>query len=77
VIKLIKTLQKTFAIITGVMAVYALIFQNFEVIPYMMLAQGVMLLAIGLNEINEERKRSGVVVIIASLFVFFVGIYTF
>jgi len=74
---LIKTLQKTFAIITGVMAVYALIFQNFEVIPYMMLSQGVMLLAIGLNEINEERKKAGVVVIIASLFVFFVGIYTF
>ena len=74
---MLKTLQKTFAIITGVMAVYALIFQNFEVIPYMMLSQGVMLLAIGLNEINEERKRSGVVVIIASLFVFFVGIYTF
>ncbi|WP_368645727.1 DUF3953 domain-containing protein [Alkalibacterium putridalgicola] len=76
-IKLLKTLQKTFAIITGVMAVYALIFQNFEVIPYMMLSQGVMLLAIGLNEMNEERKKAGVVVIIASLFVFFVGIYTF
>lgn len=74
---MLKTLQKTFAIITGVMAVYALIFQNFEVIPYMMLSQGVMLLAIGLNEMNEERKRSGIVVIIASLFVFFVGIYTF
>jgi len=74
---LLKTLQKTFAIITGVMAVYALIFQNFEVIPYMMLSQGVMLLAIGLNEMNEERKKAGVVVIIASLFVFFVGIYTF
>lgn len=74
---MLKTLQKTFAIITGVMAVYALIFQNFEVIPYMMLSQGVMLLAIGLNEMNEERKKAGVVVIIASLFVFFVGIYTF
>lgn len=74
---MLKTLQKTFAIITGVMAAYGLIFQNYEVIPYMMLSQGVMLFGMGLNEMNEERKKSGVLVIVASLFVFFVGIYTF
>ena len=60
-----------------VIAGYALIFQNYGVMPYLMFSQGAMMLVMGLDEMKEERKKSGVFLVGASLFSFFVGISSF
>lgn len=56
----------------AVIAGYTLIFQNYGVMPYLMFSRGAMMLVMGLDEMKEERKKSG-----ASLFSFFVGISSF
>ena len=42
-----------------------------------MFSQGAMMLVMGLDEMKEERKKSGVFLVGASLFSFFVGISSF
>lgn len=74
---LLKTLQKIFGILVAIIAGYALIFQNFVVMPYLMVSQGAMLLVMGLDEIKEERKTSGIFLIAGFLFSFYVGISIF
>lgn len=61
----------------AIIAGYALIFQNFVVMPYLMVSQGAMLLVMGLDEIKEERKKSGIFLTAGSLFSFYVGISIF
>ena len=61
----------------AVIAGYALIFQNYGVMPYLMFSQEAMMLVMGLDEMKEERKKSDVFLVSASLFSFFVGISSF
>lgn len=61
----------------AIIAGYALISQNFVVMPYLMVSQGAMLLIMGVDETKEERKKSGIFLIAGSLFSFYVGFSIF
>jgi len=65
------------AIITGVFAIYGLAAEGTDVTPYMMFFMGVMVLTIGISEIQKERRRMGFISIIVSIFVFYVSIQGF
>lgn len=58
-------------------AAYVLITNNFEFITYMLLVMGVLGLLTGVAELQEKRKTSAVISILAGAFVFFVAIYIF
>lgn len=66
---MLKKLQKLFAILGLVIAGYALIFKNYELMKYIDFPLGVMILTIGLNEIKENQRKSGIVTIILSIFI--------
>lgn len=74
---MLKNLRKIFAMLTLAIAGFAIISQNYEVLPYMMFSQGAMMLVMGLDEMEAKRKKSGVLFLAVSLFSFYVGISTF
>lgn len=65
------------AIITGALAIYGLATESIDVTPYMMFFMGIMILTIGISEIQRERKRMGFISIIVSIFVFYVSMQDF
>ena len=63
-----------FDIFIIVIAGYALISQNYVVMPYLIFFEGVMLLVMGIDEMKKERKISGVFIVAISLFSFYVAL---
>ena len=69
-LKLLKTILAAAVI---VLSIYGLISQNFMYMPYSMFLLGALMLAMGLTELKEDRKRVfGYLFLILSLFIFFV-----
>ena len=70
-----KIIRIILAIIVIGLSSYSLISENFGLMPIMMLFLGALMLAIGLSELQKDRKRfEGYMFIIISLFVFYVSI---
>lgn len=74
---MLKTFRILLSIIVFGLASYSLITQNFEFMPYMLFALGVLSLITGITELKAERKTSAILSILAAAFVLFVAIYTF
>ena len=73
--RMLKILRVILAIIVIVLSAYGLISQNFRFMPYSMFFLGVLMLVMGLSELQEDRKRIiGYMLIILSMFIFFVTI---
>ncbi|MDC3424504.1 DUF3953 domain-containing protein [Aquibacillus sp. 3ASR75-11] len=69
---MLKILRYVFSVVGILFAVYGLITKNLEFQPYMMLFLGLMMLVMGLEEFQKERKAYGwlfFVVFLLSLFV--------
>ena len=62
------------SIIVFVLGGYSLISGNYEVMPYMMFSLGAMMLVMGIDEIMKDRKKTGVIAIIVSIFIFYVSV---
>ncbi|PEW67831.1 hypothetical protein CN448_17120 [Bacillus cereus] len=70
-------LKITFGLISCILTVYSLITNKFEVMPYMSLFVGLMILMTGFSDLKENRKASAYTLFLASGFIIFVAIYTF
>ncbi|MCR6465391.1 YczI family protein [Bacillus paranthracis] len=62
---MLKGLRITFALITLFIATYSFISSNRDVMPYMFIFLGLMAFTIGLGEIKQDRKSSGIFAFIA------------
>lgn len=71
---MLKILRIVLSIIVVILAGYALITENYIVMPYMMFFMGAMLVVTGIAEIKAERKQMGIISIIASIFIFYVSV---
>ncbi|KAB2458207.1 DUF3953 domain-containing protein [Bacillus sp. CH126_4D] len=74
---MLTLLKITFGLISCILAVYSLITDKFEVMPYMSLFVGLMVLMTGFSDLKENRKASAYTLFLASGFIIFVAIYTF
>ncbi|RPF50271.1 DUF3953 domain-containing protein [Aquisalibacillus elongatus] len=74
---MLKILRIIFSVIAGIFAVYALMTKNFEVYPYMFLFLSLMMLVMGLEELQKGRKGYGWLSIMTFLFVFSGTFYIF
>ena len=73
--RMLKILRVILAIVVIALSAYGLISQNFRFMPYLMFFLGVLMLVMGLSELQEDRKRIiGYMLIILSMFIFFVTI---
>ncbi|OCA81725.1 DUF3953 domain-containing protein [Bacillus sp. FJAT-27986] len=68
---MLLTLRITLAIIVVVLSVYSLITENYDFSSYTILFLGFMILVMGLDELQKDRKNFwGYTSIIISLFIF-------
>ncbi|MDM5465468.1 DUF3953 domain-containing protein [Bacillus cereus] len=74
---MLTLLKIIFGLISCILAVYSLITDKFEIMPYMSLFVGLMILMTGLSDLKENRKASAYTLFLASGFIIFVAIYTF
>lgn len=70
-------LRVLFAVIVALIAGYGLITKNFEYQSFMMFFLSLMMLVMGLEEFQKERKVMGWFSIVAFLFVLFVSLNGF
>lgn len=70
-------LRVILAVISASIAVYGLITANFEFQSYMLFFLGLMMLVMGLEEFQKERKVMGWISIMAFVFVLFVSLQGF
>lgn len=71
-----KIAQFTFAIMSLGLAVYSLVTDNHEFSPFMFMFLSIFMLITGSLEIKEKRIPTAILLILTSMFVFFVSIYT-
>lgn len=71
------TLRVIFGAIAFSFAMYALITNKYQVMPYMLFFLGLMGLVIGISEVKVERRISAIITFLASAFALFVCFYTF
>jgi hypothetical protein len=74
---MLRILRYVFAIIGFSLAVYGLITKNFEFQSYMIFTLGLMILVMGLEEFQKERKASGWLLVAVSIFSLFVSVQGF
>lgn len=74
---LLMFLRIVFSVITIVLVAYGFITKNFEYQAYMTLFLGLALLVMGIQEIQQNRKKSGVVLIIVFALSLYVAIEGF
>lgn len=72
-----KILRFIFAIISIILATYAIISANSSVIPFMIFSLGVMFLFMGISELQEKRKAYAYTSFIVSALDIFISLYTF
>lgn len=70
-------LQILFSIITLALAGYGLITKNFEFGTYMILFLGLTMLVMGIQEIQQNKKLTGWLLIVVFVFSLFVSIQSF
>ncbi|WP_231687560.1 YczI family protein [Bacillus sp. FJAT-22090] len=71
------TLRVIFAAIAICFAMYALITNKYQVMPYMLFFLGLMGVVIGVSELKVDRRTSAIISFLASAFALFVSFYTF
>ncbi|WP_456273324.1 YczI family protein [Bacillus sp. AK031] len=71
----LKVLKTILAILVISLSAYSLIKDNYELLPYTLFLMGIMLLVMGLTEIQDERKVIGIFSLLSSGFALFVSIY--
>ncbi|MDM5185911.1 DUF3953 domain-containing protein [Bacillus sp. DX4.1] len=74
---MLTLLKIIFGLISCILAVYSLITDKFEIMPFMSLFMGLMILMTGLSDLKENRKTSAYTLFLASGFIIFVAVYTF
>ncbi|MCA1042244.1 YczI family protein [Bacillus infantis] len=74
---MLMILRVILAVISASIAVYGLITANFEFQSYMLFFLGLMMLVMGLEEFQKERKVMGWISIMAFVFVLFVSLQGF
>lgn len=73
-----KIFRVALSVVGVVLAGFMLVTQNFEFMPYLMLALGISTLITGIVELQNDKKAFwGYMCIIVSLFLFFVSIQGF
>jgi hypothetical protein len=75
--KLLIVMRIILAIIVLVLSAYAMVTDNQELSPYMLFFLGLMMLVMGISEIQAKRKSYAIIAILASIFVLYVAVYTF
>ncbi|ADU32204.1 hypothetical protein Bcell_3971 [Evansella cellulosilytica DSM 2522] len=70
-------LRVIFAVIAASFAGYGLITKNFEFQSYMLFSLSLMVLVIGIEQFQKERKVTGWISIVAFLFVLFASLLVF
>lgn len=70
-----KILRNILAIIVFALSAYGLLTHEYEVIPYMLLLLGLMVLTTGTIEIQEKRKVTAIISFSSAGFGLFVGVY--
>ncbi|RDW17303.1 YczI family protein [Oceanobacillus chungangensis] len=74
---MLKILRYVFSLIGILFAAYGLITKNFEFQSYMILFLGLMMLVMGLEEFQKERKAYGWLFVVVCVFSLFVSIQGF
>jgi Protein of unknown function (DUF3953) len=74
---MLKILRIILSVIVMALAGYSLFTKNFEFMSYMMFFVGVLMLVIGVAELQAKRKTNAISSILAAAFLIFVAIYTF
>ncbi|MEC0299192.1 MULTISPECIES: YczI family protein [Peribacillus] len=69
-----KIVRIILAIVVVVLSGYGLKTQTLELLPYCMFFLGILILVIGLEELQKDRKVWGYMNIAISLFIFFTSI---
>ncbi|MDA1678990.1 MULTISPECIES: YczI family protein [unclassified Bacillus cereus group] len=62
---MLKGVQITFALIALCIAIYGFFTGNREIMPYMFIFLGLMAFTVGLGEIKQDRKSSGILAFMA------------
>ncbi|MBD8014230.1 DUF3953 domain-containing protein [Planococcus sp. Sa1BUA13] len=71
---MLKISRIIFQIVGVGLAAYVLWSQNFELMPYVMLTLGILMLAAGFERIQKDKKEFfGYMFVVISLFIFFVS----
>lgn len=74
----LKVVRIILSIVGLVLASYGLITKDYHLLPFMMLFLGGLMLVMALEELKKKRKSTiGYVLIVISLFVFFVSVQGF
>lgn len=74
---MLKMLRIVFAIISFILATYAITSHNFAVLPFMLFSLGIMFLFMGVSELQEKRKANAYTSFTVSALEIFISIYTF
>jgi hypothetical protein len=70
-------LRILFAVISSALAIYALITDRFEVMPFMFFFLAIMMLVMGMSELQENRKSSAITLFLVFGFNLYVSVYSF
>lgn len=74
---LLKVMRIIFSVIGAGLGAYALITDNFQVMPFMLFSLGAMMLVTGISELQEKRKTMAIISFLSAAFALFVCVYTF
>ena len=74
---MLKVLGAALSFTVMALAGYALITENFGVMPYVFFLLGVLIAGLGIRELKAKRTTNAIASILASAFILFVSIYTF
>ena len=74
---LLTILHILFAVLTGGLALFGILTQNFDYQHFMVLSMGLMILITGIKELRKEKKAFAYLIILAAAFILFVAINVF
>lgn len=69
---MLKIIHVILSIIVLGLALFELITNDYQMMPIMMFFLGALMLVLGIRELQKEKRKTGVLSVIVSLFVFFV-----
>ncbi len=70
-----KVIVAIFAIVVLSLSAYSLITGEYGLLSHTQLLIGIMLLVLGITQIQEKRKGTGIYLFLCSGFILFVGVY--
>lgn len=71
-----KIIRVILAIVVVSLSSYSVIIGEYGTMPYIQLLLGMMFLVWGINEFQENRKATAILLLLTSGFSLFVGVYT-